>query len=176
MQLGRASPAELLGKDCLTVNPFLNAVLQRCKKRYGANMKIERTGSARPASPVKSAGKASKSSGAGFSEALDQAAGGVSSISGAAPTQAVDALLSIQEVDDAVDGRKRGGQRWGESILDKLETLRIGLIGGVIPPGDLETITKMIEEGRGEVDDPALNKILDEIELRARVELAKFRR
>ena len=171
-----ASAAGPPGKDCPTVNLLLNAVLLRCKKRYGENMKIERTGSARPTSPVKRTGKASKSGGARFSEAMDQAAGGVSSVSGAAPTQAVDALLSIQEVDDAVDGRTRQGQRWGESIQDKLEALRIGLIGGVIPLEDLETITKMIQEGRGEVDDPALNEILDEIELRARVELAKFRR
>ena len=34
----------------------------------------------------------------------------------------------------------------------------------------------MVEEGRGEVTDPGLNEILDEIELRARVELAKLRR
>ncbi|MBE88910.1 MAG: flagellar assembly protein FliX [Rhodospirillaceae bacterium] len=173
---GRASPAELLGKDCPTVNPFFKAVLLRWKKRYDTIMKIERTGSARPSSPVKSTGKASKSSGERFSEALDQSAGSVAGVSGAAPSQAVDALLSIQEVDDAIDGNKRQGQRWGESILEKLEMLRIGLIGGVIPSGDLETITKMVEEGRGEVTDPGLNEILDEIELRARVELAKLRR
>ena len=86
-------------------------------------MKIERTGSARPSSPVKSTGKASKSSGERFSEALDQSAGSVAGVSGAAPSQAVDALLSIQEVDDAIDGNKRQGQRWGESILEKLEML-----------------------------------------------------
>ena len=68
------------GKDCLTVNLFLKAVLLRWKKRYGASMKIERTGSACPSSPVKSAGKASKSSGEQFSEALDQAAGSVAGV------------------------------------------------------------------------------------------------
>ncbi|MDA0655765.1 MAG: flagellar assembly protein FliX [Proteobacteria bacterium] len=88
----------------------------------------------------------------------------------------IDALLSIQEVDDAVDGRTRQGQRWGESVLDKLEELRIGLIGGVIPLADLEAIATMLEEGRGKVENPALSGVLDEIELRARVELAKYRR
>ncbi|MBH73373.1 MAG: flagellar assembly protein FliX [Rhodospirillaceae bacterium] len=139
-------------------------------------MKIERTGSVRPSTPVKRTGKTGKSGDAKFSEALDQVGGRVGGVSGAAPAQAVDALLAIQEVDDAVDGRSRKGQRWGESILDKLEELRIGLIGGVIPPNDLEAITQMLREGRGEVEDPELNQVLDEIELRARVEIAKFRR
>ena len=67
---------------------------------------------------MKSAGKASKSSGAGFSEALDKAAGGVSNISGAVPTQAVDALLSIQEVDDAVESQVLHPARGGESAAD----------------------------------------------------------
>ena len=139
-------------------------------------MKIERTGSVRPSTPVKRTGKTGKSGDAKFSEALDQVGGRVGGVSGAAPAQAVDALLAIQEVDDAVDGRSRKGQRWGESILDKLEELRIGLIGGVIPPNDLEAITQMLREGRGEVEDPELDQVLDEIELRARVEIAKFRR
>ena len=139
-------------------------------------MKIERTGSVRSSTPVKRTGKTGKAGDARFSEALDQATGSVGGVSGAAPSQAVDALLAIQEVDDAIDGRSRKGQRWGESILDKLEELRIGLIGGVIPPNDLEAITQMLEEGRGDVDDPDLNQVLDEIELRARVEMAKFRR
>ena len=139
-------------------------------------MKIERTGSVRPSTPVKRTGKTGKSGDAKFSEALDQVGGRVGGVSGAAPAQAIDALLAIQEVDDAVDGRSRKGQRWGESILDKLEELRIGLIGGVIPPNDLEAITQMLREGRGEVEDPELDQVLDEIELRARVEIAKFRR
>ena len=153
-----------------------NAVLQCRKKGYGAAMKIERTGSVRPTTSVKRSGKASKAGQAKFSDSLDQTAGGVSGVSGAGPTQAVDALLAIQEVDDAVDGRTRQGRRWGESVLDKLEQLRIGLIGGGIPPSDLEAVTQMLDEGRGDVEDPGLNDILDEIELRARVELAKYRR
>ena len=139
-------------------------------------MKIERTGSVRPSTPVKRTGKTGKAGGAKFSETLDQIGEGVGGVSGAAPAQAVDALLAIQEVDNAVDGRSRKGQRWGESVLDKLEELRIGLIGGVIPPNDLEAISQMLREGRGDVEDPELNQVLDEIELRARVEIAKFRR
>jgi hypothetical protein len=146
------------------------------KKRYVEIMEIKKTGSARPASPTRRAGKTNKSGNARFSDALEQNSGQVSGVSGAGPAQSVDALLSIQEVDDSVDGRSRQGRRWGESVLDKLEALRIGLIGGVIPRADLEAITEMLEEGRGEVNDPELSQILDEIELRARVELAKHGR
>jgi hypothetical protein len=33
-----------------------------------------------------------------------------------------------------------------------------------------------VDQARGEIDDPGLNEILDEIELRVHVELAKLRR
>ena len=146
------------------------------KKGYVEAMKIEKTGSARPTSPTRRTGKTNQSGNARFSDALEQTSGQVSGVSGAGPAQSVDALLAIQEVDDSVDGRSRKGSRWGESILDKLDSLRIGLIGGGIPRADLEAITEMLEEGRGDVTDPELSQILDEIELRARVELAKHHR
>jgi hypothetical protein len=57
-----------------------------------------------------------------------------------------------------------------------LEQLRIGIISGVIPRHELERIATTVERQRTRTSDPALEAILDEIELRAKVELAKLDR
>jgi len=45
-----------------------------------------------------------------------------------------------------------------------------------VPRADLERIAASVEQKRAQTDDPVLESILDEIELRAKVELAKLER
>ncbi len=59
-------------------------------------------------------------------------------------------------------------------MLDRLEEIRVGLLTGSIPRDQLEALDRLVREQRGQVADPRLGEILDEIELRARVELAKL--
>jgi hypothetical protein len=54
--------------------------------------------------------------------------------------------------------------------------LRLGLVTGAISRSELDRIAEMVARQREQVDDPLLTAVLDEIELRARVEIAKFRR
>jgi len=92
----------------------------------------------------------------------------------AAPSQSpLDALLSIQELPDALAGRRRAVQR-GESLLDKLEDLRLSLLAGVIPRQRLEELALLAQSARQTVDDPRLGEVLAEIDLRVAVELAKL--
>ena len=98
-------------------------------------------------------------------------------VSGAAPAHAIDALLAIQEVDDATTGGGNArGRRWGEEVLDRLEAVRLGLLSGGIPISELRSISELVERQRENVTDAGLQALLDEIELRARVELAKYER
>jgi len=140
-------------------------------------MKIDRTGSARPAAPAKRGEKAGKSQASKFSQHLKS---GSDAVTGAAPTgpvTTVDALLTIQEVEDSTSGRSKSrARKWGHEVLDQLEQLRIGIISGIVPRADLERIAASIEAQRAQTNDPALEQILDEIDLRARVELAKLDR
>lgn len=99
-----------------------------------------------------------------------EAAGGAR---GPRPLAAVDALLAIQEVPDSLSGRARAVQRGGE-MLDLLEDIRIAVLSGAVPENKLAALLRVVASKRGEVDDAALAGVLDEIELRARVELAKF--
>jgi len=89
----------------------------------------------------------------------------------------VDALLAMQEVGDATDDRARKqAQSYGEDLLDRLAALQDALLHGAIPKANLMEIAKRIRSSRAKVQDPRLNAILDEIELRAEVEIAKYAR
>jgi len=89
----------------------------------------------------------------------------------------VDALLAMQEVGDATDGRARKqAQSYGEDLLDRLTALQDALLRGAIPKDNLMEMAKRIRTARTKVQDPRLNAILDEIELRAEVEIAKYAR
>ncbi|MGE5504101.1 MAG: flagellar assembly protein FliX [Actinomycetota bacterium] len=89
----------------------------------------------------------------------------------------VDALLVVQSVGDSLEheARQRLIQR-GEDILDKLEEVRHGLLMGEIPKEKLTALAQMVRNRREACADPRLAAILDEIELRAEVELAKLSR
>jgi hypothetical protein len=86
---------------------------------------------------------------------------------------ALEGLLSIQEIPDALIGRRRAIRR-GDVLLDRLEDLRLGLLAGVVPRERLEELVRLARTAREAVDDPRLAAILDEIDLRAAVELAKL--
>ena len=138
------------------------------------SIKIDGSSSVRSGS-VKRSGKADGSSASKFSKMLGEteeagAAGGVSS---ANAVTGVDGLLALQEVDDAA-ARASKGKRRALDLLDRLDDLRHGLLMGTIPRDRLASLSKMIQARRAQVDDPKLADLLDEIDLRAQVELAKF--
>jgi hypothetical protein len=85
----------------------------------------------------------------------------------------VDNLFVLQEVADGLTGRRRAMQR-GNTLLDRLDDIRIGLLTGSLPRGQLETLRRMAQERDDLGNDPQLAAILDEIELRVAVELAKL--
>lgn len=87
----------------------------------------------------------------------------------------LDALLSLQEAGDGTseEARKRAKQR-GQMLLDQLDRVRVGLLTGGVPQSALRQIAQSVAQHRDNVMDPALREVLDDIELRAMVELAKY--
>ncbi len=112
---------------------------------------------------------------AGLLGAVDDAAerAPVAGTGAAAPVGSIDALLAMQPEDDATARRRQARARAGE-ILDRLEDLRRGLLDGVVPRHRLEELVRLTRTRRGAIDDPRLAELLDEIDLRAQVELAKL--
>ena len=90
-------------------------------------------------------------------------------------------ILAAQAVDPdtgqapTYDERKRRA-RHGEEILERLEEIRRGLLQGTIPKDRLATLARLVREKRDKGADPLISQLLDEIELRAKVELAKLGR
>jgi hypothetical protein len=90
----------------------------------------------------------------------------------------ITSVLALQEAPDATT-RKRARQRAKERgglMLDQLDEIRLGLLLGTVPVAKLEQLGQLVRAKREQIDDPRLLEILDEIELRAAVELAKLSR
>ena len=137
-------------------------------------MKIDGTGPIRPGSgPSKSkkAGAKGDKFASHVHEGEEETA--VPAVGSAGPLAAVDSLLSLQEVPDATRGRRRAVQR-AEGMLDSLDEIRNGLLLGAIPRDKLSRLVQAVRARRDDVEDPRLAAVLDEIELRAAVELAKL--
>ena len=84
----------------------------------------------------------------------------------------LDALMSLQEVDDAPERRRRAALR-GKSLLDSLDQLKAAMLAGKIPSAALHRIAEQLRQ-RVPSADPELDEILAHIELRAEVEIAKL--
>lgn len=100
-----------------------------------------------------------------------------------APTSlgGLDGLLALQMVDTVGDtpdspAKRKALVARGEDILDRLEELRVGLLMGSIPKERLAALAQLVRDRRESAQDPQLGALLDEIELRAEVELAKLSR
>jgi hypothetical protein len=103
---------------------------------------------------------------AGAPASAATAASGVSGIAG------VNALMALQGVEDATERRRRAIRRGG-GLLDRLDELKLALLSGEAGEGALDRLTRTLREERPIDADPGLNSLLDQIDLRAAVELAK---
>lgn len=95
------------------------------------------------------------------------------SVTGAMPTYAVSALLGLQEVDDQTNGRGRTLSR-ADSMLDLLDEIRHGMLVGIIPHQKLRQLVALTKIRPEVFIDARLAEIANDIELRAKVELAKI--
>jgi hypothetical protein len=135
-------------------------------------MKIDPTGPARGAGSVRRTDRPGAARSGDFARHLDSS-GASGGVNGANPVGAVNALLALQEVDDSLSGRAKARQRAAD-ILDELDALRDGLLAGTLPREAVVRLAQLVRSRRPDVDDQRLKDVLDEIELRAEVELAKL--
>jgi hypothetical protein len=100
-------------------------------------------------------------------------AGQTGSVGGVAGVMAMDALLALQELGGPLE-RKRKAVRRAGLILDVLEDVKVALLDGAISGHDLDRLRRAVRDERSQTDDPKLEAVLDEVEVRAAVELAKL--
>ena len=94
-------------------------------------------------------------------------------VAGPGPIAALDSILALQDMGDATDGRSKGLAH-GEQLLDILDSVRDGLLTGGIPRATLNRLAVAVTRRHDVFADPKLQDVLDQIELRAHVELAKL--
>lgn len=89
--------------------------------------------------------------------------------------QGMDALLALQSVEEQPDERRSKATQRGHDLLDTLDELKADLLAGRVSEERLERLASRLSE---EIDsgDERVEAVLREIELRAKVELAKLGR
>jgi hypothetical protein len=117
------------------------------------------------------------SSSPGFSLQTDaagkaDAAGPAARTAGVGPVGSVDALLALQEADGPTERKRRAVKRGGR-ILDVLEKLKLAMLDGLGGAAALDGLVRAVREERAQTGEEGLEGVLDEIETRAAVELAK---
>ena len=101
--------------------------------------------------------------------------GAVLQISGVAGGEGI---LAAQSSDATADSR-RNLQRlmaYGDDLLDRLEDLRLGILLGHFSKEKLTELAQRLRHKREQTSDHALGEIIEEIELRTEVEIAKYAR
>ncbi len=107
---------------------------------------------------------------------LEEAAAQAGTVAGTAPAGALDALLAVQQAADDGEGNRRQAGARAHDLLDRLDELRRFILAGRVPRHHLEALAQAAATARPQVSDPRLGEVLDEIDLRAQVELAKLAR
>lgn len=137
-------------------------------------MKVNGT---RGASTAGAASGSRPSAPSGFTLGADQAARAGSTApaarsAGVGPVGSLDALLALQQADDPTERRRRAIGRGGR-LLDVLDRLKLALLDGIGGAAALDSLARAVREERTQTGETDLDGVLDEIETRAAVEMAK---
>ncbi len=151
-------------------------ITYECSNRKGYPVKVGGSGKSGATTGPK---KSSPSKGEADVNFSAYVTGGADETSQASATQSIaqlDSLLAVQQTEDPMQkqSKKRMQQR-ANTILDKLEGLRVKMLTGDLTVGHMVDVADVVASHREKIDDPALTAIMDEVDLRAQVELAKMR-
>ncbi len=130
---------------------------------------IKATNSTKKRSGVSKAGDFSSILDAYESEGVENSG----ALSNVASPAAMSGMLALQEVSDE-EIRRKNLIKQGDDMLDSLEQLRRRLLTGTVPMQVLQDINKQLISQKQTVNDARLKAIINEIELRTAVELAKM--
>ncbi len=96
--------------------------------------------------------------------------------------QAIFGMIGIQQAnnvgDDFLNKQKReeAARKWGSQVLDKLDEIKKIIVNGNIPADKLQELALQAGSNKVLATDPLLRDILQDIQTRALVEIAKLRK
>lgn len=137
--------------------------------------RIEGPGRSGAISKTDKAKKTGSVSGTSFADMLSDGTAGVESVAPTLGAGAISALLTIQANEQATEQEtRRRAIAYGDDLLDELDNLRVGLLMGSYTANQLQQMTYRLEQRRLSITDPQLLEIISDIEMRVRIELAKY--
>lgn len=126
----------------------------------------------RPVTPSASRRAEKRGPGEGFAPSSASSPRASTSLTSASGVGSVDALLALQGEGDVLEGRKQAAGR-ALDILDALDGVRVALLDGRGEAAHLRRLTDAVRRRRAATHDSDLEDTLDQVEIRAAVELAK---
>lgn len=136
------------------------------------------TGPNRLVGPASGAGvrRAGGAGGAVFQPTEAPATSRATTAGGALGVSSLDALIALQAIAEDLprEKRRRSVQR-GRDILDVLDEIRVGLLSGTLSGAALDRVVRLLADIEPSGDE-ALDALVEDIALRAEVELAKLGR
>jgi len=137
-------------------------------------MKVSGTGSTAAAGAA--AQRSARPTAEGFAPQAGEGAREVAApgaVAGTSALTSLDVLLALQETPGPTERRKRAIRRAG-GLLDALDQVKLALLeDGSDPRSALDRLRSLTRDLRDGTDDLGLESVLDEVETRAAVELAK---
>jgi hypothetical protein len=97
-----------------------------------------------------------------------------------ASTSSLSALIAAQlhgEDEDIAERkrRQRKGVKKGQDMLSVLDSMKLDMLAGQLSPAKMQQLVASVDACEEDVGDDRLKEIIEQIKLRARVELAKLR-
>ena len=122
--------------------------------------------------------KARKTASVGFGGVLHKTDGTPQGVEFGGTIETLAHLTALPDVSNpAGQEDKRSGGKHGKAMLALLDDVRLGLLRGGVSLGVLESLGAFVRQKRSQhTQDAALRALLQDIEVRAAVELAKFQR
>ncbi len=141
-------------------------------------MKIEGPGKSGSVKGTSRTGAKKSADGSTFSDMLEETSGAEAAapVSSVMQISSLDVLLSVQQSDDAGSGAGKRAKQRAKDLLDNLDQIRLGLLAGGVPLSTLKNLEQMVSRQKENILDPRLSEIIDDIDLRVQVELAKLGR
>jgi Class II flagellar assembly regulator len=94
----------------------------------------------------------------------------------ASPAAPLAAVLDAQAIGEIGEPGEPRATRYASDLLDRLDALRLDLLDGRIDGERLDGLCRTLRAERLRCNDTRLESVVEEIELRAQVELAKLAR
>lgn len=136
-------------------------------------MKIDGTGSLRT-NATRRKGGAAPASGDFAGHLSGATKTSTPAVSGANQITSVGALVALQASGNLDADPHAVELDRAEDLLDQLDRIRLGILTGGMSGATLQNIVRRLAQRRTDGVEPRLASLIDEIELRARVELAKL--